>query len=147
MTVTQLSVFVENRPGHLNRVLEQVAEGGVNIRGLSASDTGDYGIVRLIVDEPARALAFLENSGTAVKAAEILCVQLDDEPGELRRMMRALGDAAINVIYCYSITDRCVALSVDDVALAEDALTDAGFSVLTSSDIAALPTAVATRGL
>ena len=52
MSVSQISVFLESKPGHLRRVLDSFEEAGVSVRGYSASDTGDYGIVRFIVDDP-----------------------------------------------------------------------------------------------
>ena len=57
MGVSQISVFIESRPGHMSRVLESFNEARVSVRGYSASDTGDYGIVRFIVDDPDKALS------------------------------------------------------------------------------------------
>ena len=70
MSVSQISVFIESEPGHLVRVLDSFVEAGVNVRGYSASDTGDYGIVRFIVDNPDAALAVLreQNGGHAWRA-------------------------------------------------------------------------------
>ena len=69
MSVSQISVFIESEPGHLVRVLDSFVEAGVNVRGYSASDTGDYGIVRFIVDNPDAALAVLRRREDARKRA------------------------------------------------------------------------------
>ncbi|MEG0322681.1 MAG: amino acid-binding protein, partial [Raoultibacter sp.] len=87
MSVSQISVFLESRPGHLKRVLELFESEEISVRGYSASDTGDYGIVRFIVDDPDRALEALEASGAAANKSEVLCAQLEDKPGVLAQLM------------------------------------------------------------
>ena len=87
MSVQQISVFLESQPGHLSRVLDAFVAAKVSVRGYSASDTGDYGIVRFIVDDPERAMQVLQELGAAATTAEVLCVRLDDKPGELARVM------------------------------------------------------------
>ena len=74
MAITQISVFVESRPGHLVRTLSVFSEAGINVRDFSAGDTGEYGIVRFIVDKPDQALALLAERGAAARASEVLCV-------------------------------------------------------------------------
>lgn len=122
MSVRQISVFLESQPGHLRRVLETFERAGVDVRGYSASDTGDYGIVRFIVDDPDRALAVLENVGAAVTASEVLCVRLNDVPGELARIMGVMADCGINVTYSYSLISTYIVLSVKDLAHAKQLL-------------------------
>ena len=65
MSVQQISVFVESKPGHLSRVVDAFTEANVSVRGYSASDTGDYGIVRFVVDDPDRALQVLHDMNCA----------------------------------------------------------------------------------
>ena len=120
MSVSQISVFLESKPGHLRRVLDSFEEAGVSVRGYSASDTGDYGIVRFIVDDPDAALAVLQGQGAAATKTEVLCVRLDDRPGELARVMGVMADCGINVSYSYSLIST--ALSVKDLARAEELL-------------------------
>ncbi|WP_281654981.1 amino acid-binding protein, partial [Eggerthella sinensis] len=103
MSVQQISVFLESRPGHLRRVLDAFEEAGVSVRGYSASDTGDYGIVRFIVDAPDKALAVLRDMGAAATSTDVLCARLDDTPGELARVMGIMADCGINVTYSYSL--------------------------------------------
>ena len=80
MSVQQISVFLESQPGHLRRVLDAFEDAHVSVRGYSASDTGDYGIVRFIVDAPDKALAVLRDMGAAATSSDVLCARLDDTP-------------------------------------------------------------------
>ncbi len=122
MSVSQISVFVESRPGHMTRILDAFSAAGVNVRGYCASDTGDYGIVRFVVDDPERAIAALDEMGAAAKRADVLCVRLSDEPGALARVFSAIADCGINVTYSYSLISTYIALSVDDIQRAEELL-------------------------
>ena len=99
MSVPQISVFMESRPGHLRRVLDAFEDAHVNVRGFSASDTGDYGVVRFIVDEPDKALEVLRGMGSATVKSEVLCLRLSDRPGELARVMRILSERELNISY------------------------------------------------
>ena len=136
MSVQQISVFLESRPGHLRRVLDAFEDAGVNVRGYSASDTGDYGIVRFIVDDPTRALSVLNTLGAAATATDVLCVRLDDVPGELARVMGIMADCDINVIYSYSLISTYIALSVKDVSRAEQVLVDEPIKLIGQNELA-----------
>ena len=103
MSVPQISVFMESRPGHLHRVLDAFEDAHVNVRGFSASDTGDYGVVRFIVDEPDKAIDVLRGMGSATVKSEVLCLRLPDRPGELARVMGILSDRGLNVAHAEEI--------------------------------------------
>ena len=141
MSVRQISVFLESQPGHLRRVLDAFEAAGVNVRGYSASDTGDYGIVRFVVDDPARALTVLTDMGAACSSTEVLCVRLDDEPGELARVMGVMADCGINVAYSYSLISTYIALSTPDLARAEELLSGEPVKLVSQADLAAPLTA------
>ncbi|MCI2241915.1 amino acid-binding protein [Adlercreutzia faecimuris] len=136
MSITQISVFVESRPGHLTRTLEAFAEAGIQVRGFCAGDTGEYGIVRFIVDRPDAAMALLAERGAAARTSEVLCARLDDRPGALARAMVACAQAGINIVYCYSLAATCIALSVKDIASAEAALADADIDLVDQAELA-----------
>lgn len=136
MSVKQISVFVESQPGHLRRILDAFESAGVNVRGFSASDTGDYGIARFIVDDPDRALAVLSDAGAACTQTEVLCLRLEDRPGELARVMGVLADCDINVTYCYSLVSTYIAFSVDDQARAEELLANEPIELVSQEDLA-----------
>ena len=137
MSVPQISVFMESRPGHLHRVLDAVEDAHVNVRGFSASDTGDYGVVRFIVDEPDKAVDVLRGMGSATVKSEVLCLRLPDRPGELARVMGILSDRDLNVSYTYSLISTFIAVSVKDIAHAEEILKDEPVELAGLEEIAA----------
>ena len=137
MSVPQISVFMESRPGHLHRVLDAFEDAHVNVRGFSASDTGDYGVVRFIVDEPDKAIDVLRGMGSATVKSEVLCLRLTDRPGELARVMGILSDRGLNVSYTYSLISTFIAVSVKDIAHAEEILKDEPVELAGLEEIAA----------
>lgn len=137
MSVPQISVFMESRPGHLHRVLDAFEDAHVNVRGFSASDTGDYGVVRFIVDEPDKAIDVLRGMGSATVKSEVLCLRLPDRPGELARVMGILSDRGLNVSYTYSLISTFIAVSVKGIAHAEEILKDEPVELAGLEEIAA----------
>lgn len=137
MSVPQISVFLENRPGHLHRILDAFESAKVNIRGFSASDTGDYGIVRFIVDDTDKASEVLSEMGSVSVKSQILCLRLPDAPGELARVMGVFARHGINVSYTYSLIATFIAVCVEDIEGAEEALRDEPVEFATLEDIAA----------
>ena len=83
MTVSQISVFSNRRPGHMNRVLDLFEGAGVSVRGFSAADTGEYGILRFIVDRPEAAMEALKDAGCACVVSPVICLKLVDLIAEL----------------------------------------------------------------
>ena len=107
------------------------------MRGFSASDTGDYGIVRFIVDDPDKALDVLGGMGSASVKSEVLCLRLVDRPGELARVMGILSDRGLNVSYTYSLISTFIAVSVKDIDHAERILKDEPVELAGLDEIAA----------
>lgn len=138
MSVSQISMFMESEPGHLHRVLQSFEEAGVSVRGFSASDTGDYGIVRFVVDKPETALAVLKEAGAAVTTTPVLCLRLEDKPGEMARVIGVLAERGVNVRYCYSLISTYIALSVKDIAHAEEILSTAPVELVNQDELAQL---------
>ncbi len=114
MSISQISVFMESKPGALNAALEALGQAGVNIRGYCASDTGDFGIVRIVVDDTAAGLSALSTAGFVAKVKQVVCVKLNDNPGELRRCLSTIANAGINVQYSYSLVGTYICLQVED---------------------------------
>ena len=138
MSVSQISVFIESEPGHLVRVLNSFVEAGINVRGYSASDTGDYGVVRFIVDDPDAALAVLRDQNAAATKTDVLCLRLADKPGELARVMGIIASCHINVVYSYSLISTYIVLSVNDLAAAEGMLQSEPVELIGQDDLAHL---------
>ena len=101
---TQLALFVENRPGMLARVCDALSEAEINIYALAISDTVDHSVVRMVVSDTHKALLLFEERGTLVIDTEVLLIQADNKPGTLTKIAQKLGEASINIEYCYFAT-------------------------------------------
>ncbi len=106
MTVKQISIFVENRPGALLELTSFLAEKNVDMRALSLADTKDFGILRLIVSNVEETYALLKNEGYIVTLTDVLAVTIEDKPGGLVKVLKVLGDADVNIEYSYAFTSR-----------------------------------------
>ncbi len=133
MTVEQVSVFVENKPGRLSKVTRVLGEAGINIRALSIAELGEFGVIRLIVDKPHEAKAVLRNSGLSVGINPVLAIEMGDEPGSLAKIAEVLGEAEINIDYAYAFLagNRAVLIArVSDPDRAQEVLKEAGIKTL-----------------
>jgi hypothetical protein len=136
VNVQQLSVFIENKAGRVSEVTDQLGRAGVNIRGFSVSDTADYGIVRLVVDDPGRGLDVLRDAGFAVKSNDVLCVELPDQPGGLAGVLKVVSAAGVNIEYVYSLIGTYVVINVADIDRAVGLLRDKPVTLVSQEDIA-----------
>ena len=139
MAVKQLSIFIENKKGRLSEAIKGISESDVNIRALSIGDSSDYGIVRMIVSDLDRARNLL-GENILSKVTSVVAVKMDDKGGALYKILRALEEAEINVMYTYAFTSNkqfgaYVVLRVDDVAATEKVLSDKGFELATDEEI------------
>ncbi|MCR4718585.1 MAG: ACT domain-containing protein [Firmicutes bacterium] len=140
MLIKQLSVFVENKPGRLAAVIEALGKNNVNMSALSLADTSEYGILRVIVDNPEAAVEILKKIGVIVKITKVLAVSMDDTPGGLSKILDVFLKNGINVDYMYAFVgktaDRAVmVVKVSDAAKAEEALLSAGIQTLDTDDV------------
>jgi hypothetical protein len=106
MKIPQLSLFVENKPGHLIVPCRLLAEAGINIVTLSLADTKQFGVLRLIVRDWQRAREVLEKAGLIVAVTEVLAIEVRDQPGGLVELLTVFEQAGINVEYMYAFTAR-----------------------------------------
>jgi hypothetical protein len=135
MEVAQISVFLENRSGGLADVVGVLARGGIDIRAFALADMADFGILRLIVDDPDRTRAVLKEAGLTADRTRVLAVEVADRPGGLATALEALRQGGINVEYMYSATRQrgdkmIVIVRVDEIGRAIDVLRGAGVSLL-----------------
>ena len=140
MTIDQLSVFIENKPGKLVEAAEALAQAGIDLRALSLADATDFGILRIIVDKPTRALNVLQELGYLVKTSEVIPVSVGDRPGGLAAVLRVLADADIDVEYTYAFvahsSDRAyVIIRATDNAAAVKTLTASGISLVSAEEM------------
>ena len=143
MTIRQLTVFVENKKGALVEITTVLAQNGIDMRAMSIADTKEFGILRLIVNDTDRAVEVLKGMGILVKVTEVLGVKISDRPGHLSQALQVLDDNGINLEYLYAFllrTDKhaYTVLRVADNDLAAKCLEDAGYHIITDSDIAKL---------
>ena len=99
--VTQLAVFIENKPGTLAAVCDALAKEGINIWGMATSDTTDHNVVRLVLSDPRRALDVFEEHGTLVVENDVLMIENRNNPGALSKIAKALAKKKINIEYAY----------------------------------------------
>jgi hypothetical protein len=104
--IHQLSVFVENRPGHLVAPCRRLAEAGINIVTLALAETQQYGILRLIVRDWEKARDELRASGFRVTITEVLAVQVEDRPGGMVEVLEPISAAGLNVEYMYAFSTK-----------------------------------------
>ncbi len=140
MSVRQISVFIENKQGRLIAVTGCLAANNINIRALSVADTSDFGILRLIVDDPSKAYQSLKECGFTVRETEVLAMEVPDVPGGINKGLTALDNAGINVEYIYAFfgTNKETALNiikVDKMDLAKDALKESGIQLLNPEEV------------
>ena len=125
--IRQISVFVENQPGGMMNVTSVLSEEHVNIRAISTFDTPEFGIMRLVVDDPVRAKESLTRKGFVTRISEVIGAELKDEKGNLNQMLKILADGQINVNYIYSFVIReekapVMVFSTDDFDKAQKVL-------------------------
>ena len=136
MKIPQLSLFLENKPGHMIVPCRLLADAGINVVTLSLADTGQFGILRLIVREWKRAREVLEEAGWVVAVTEVLAIEVGDQPGGLVELLELFEKAGINVEYMYAFTARLgnravLVFRFDDLDAAITALTRAGINPVT----------------
>jgi hypothetical protein len=136
MNVKQLSVFIENKAGRVSEVTDVLGKADVNIRGFSVSDTAEYGIVRLVVDDPDRGAAALRDAGFTVKENDVLCVELPDHPGGLATVLKVVSGAGVNIEYVYSLIGTYVVINVGDIERSVSLLSDKPVRLVTQGEIA-----------
>lgn len=140
MLIQQISVFIENKAGRLAEALEVLAQNKIDISALSLADTSDFGILRLIVDKPDEAMKALREHGVIVKSTEVLAVSMDDQPGGLAGVLRAVSDAGLFIEYMYAFVGKLdgkalVVLRLDQPEAAIETLRKAGLAVMDAKDV------------
>ena len=139
MTIYQISVFIENKPGRLVEIVGTLSDNGIDIRALSVADTTDFGILRLIVNDPEKAIAVLKEAGVTVSKTQVIGVLLEDTPGALTKVLSILNDEGISVEYAYAFITHsknhaCVVLRVEDNEKAVKVLASKGVAFVEKID-------------
>jgi len=128
--IKQISVFVENKPGRLAAVTEVLTKHDINIRAFTIADAGDFGIIRMVVDKTDEAYKALKEAGFTVRLTDVLALEVEDKPGALHRIAKALGDAGVNIDYVYAFTSEkhkaLIIFRVDNKEKAKEILENLG---------------------
>lgn len=140
MKINQLSIFLENQPGHLATPCAILAAAGINILTLTLADTQRFGILRLILKEWEEARRILEARDFVVKITEVVAVQVEDQPGGLRKLLEIVESAGVNIEYMYAFTVRTggkavMVFRLDDTDKGIAALIQAGVSLLKAEEL------------
>lgn len=135
MSVSQLSVFLENKAGHLADALRTLAEGRVNVLSFTIADTTDYGILRLIVDQVERAKELLGGAQYAVVEHPVVCAIIPDKPGALAAVARLVADSGLDIEYLYLGARDALLLKSEELERLEALLGEHGFRVLRPGDL------------
>jgi hypothetical protein len=101
MKLIQNAIFIENAPGRVAEVCGTLGKAGINIRALSMGDGADYGVLRIVANDPAKAKEALKKEGFTVVDTEVVAVEIPDKPGGLAGVLDMLGKKAVNVEYMY----------------------------------------------
>ncbi len=143
MKVNQLSVFIENKSGRLADVTRALARNSVNIRALSIADTIDYGLLRLIVNDPVAAKNALAREDFTVTLTEVLAIEVPDKPGGLAGIIDILAEAGLNIEYMYAFVgtsgeNAIVVFRIEKVDEAITILQSKGVRILTGEELHSL---------
>ena len=133
MYMKQLSVFIENREGRLEGALETLKDQGINIVSLSLADSSDYGMLRLIVDNPEKGRAALKEQGFSAMLTPVLAVKMSHQVGQLQVLLSEICNAGINIEYCYALAtggdDASIVIKTADLEKAAAILDKTGLEL------------------
>ena len=140
MTVRQISVFLENRPGALYEFTKLLEANNIDLRALSLAASEDFGIVRVIVDDPLKSVQVLKDEGYVCSMTKVLAVEIEDKPGALVGILNVLGEKKINLEYMYAFLAKkansaFVVFRVEDNDEAIRVLSENGFHTVSQEEM------------
>ena len=140
MKITQISVFLENKKGRLYDAISLLGEKGVDIKTLTIAENENFGVLRMIVDQPEQSLEILKANRFVASMTEIVAVEVEDHPGGLARVLKVLDENKINIEYMYAFVEKCADKAIlifrfDDLDKAITVLTGNGIRVVGKKDI------------
>lgn len=142
MVAKQLTVFIENRQGRLGEVLDVLKNNNVNILSLSLADTTEYGLLRLIVNNPELGRDKLVDKGFSTMLTDVLVIKIEHKAGSLQQFLKVIADRDINVEYMYGLSidgdEASVVMKTSDAEKANNVLSENGIHTLSCEDIAKL---------
>ena len=139
MTISQLSIFIENRTGTLLKVLNLMKQSKIQMIACTIAETAEYGIFRIICSEPQRACAELKQAGLAVAISDVFALELDNQPGGAANVVRFLGDAGVDITYMYAFLlggRGILVFRTDEADLARKVIADNKLPYITETELA-----------
>ena len=139
-TVTQLTVFIENKPGRSAHIATLLAEGGINLTSFNVADTSEYGLLRFIADDPVKAKEILKEHNISARSTEIIVAALPDKVGGLAHVLNVIKENNVNIGYLYAFVSRqpgevVIGMKVDNVEESVKKLREAGMKLLCLKDL------------
>ena len=139
MYINQLSVFLENREGRLEQVLDTLKQNNINIISLSLADTSDYGMLRMIVSDPQVGKDALKAEGFSAMLTPVLAVKLSHQVGQLQILLSEICKAGINIEYTYALAtgndDASIVIKPADLEKAAAILDKTGVEVIAAAEL------------
>lgn len=140
MAIKQLSIFIENKPGRLAEVTDIIGDSGIDVRALSIADSTDFGILRLIVDDPDKASCILTEKGMVVSLTDVIAIGIPDTPGAFAKEISKLSKNGVDLEYMYAFVSRkqneaYAIIRAKDPDKATEVLKANGVSILTIEQI------------
>lgn len=138
MIIKQLSIFLENKTGRLAEISEVLGKVGINMSAFSVADSSDFGILRLIVSEPEKALETLKAKGFSVRLTDVLCLNVPNTPGALSKAMNILSVAKVEIEYMYAFSlgdDAITVIKPQDIDRCIEVLQAQKLELLASSSL------------
>ena len=139
MIAKQMSVFIENRKGRLGEVLDVLKANNVNILSLSLADTAEYGLLRVISDNPQAGKTALSAAGFSCMLTDVFIVKVPHTPGALQNILRVISDEELNVEYMYGLSvggeEASIVVKTSDVDKADTIFAQKGIETLSDSDL------------
>jgi len=137
MIIKQISIFMENTTGRLADVTALLAKAGINLRAISIADTTDFGILRMVADQPDAAVKLLRESGFTARETDVIGVEVPDQAGELARIMSLFRDEGVGIEYLYASLEHkkdkaVIVIKVDDIKAGLAMLEKHGFATIPS---------------
>ena len=136
MAVKQVTVFIGNKEGRIEKVTEILKENSINISSLSLAEAVDYGLLRLIVSDPERAKDALKAEGLSARISNVIAVEIPNRTGSLHDLLTALSDFNIEYMYVLSTSDTAsMIMKIKDIEAAEAVINTSGFKVLSQEQV------------
>ncbi len=136
MAVKQVTVFIGNKEGRIEKVTEVLKANSINISSLSLAESVDFGLLRLIVSDPEKAKDALKAEGLSARLSDVIAVEISNAPGSLHDLLTSLVDFNIEYMYVLSVKETAsMVMKIKDHAAAESVLSARGFKILSQDDV------------